>query len=45
MKLALLLAWLLTGAVDWVWWDANTDPTETEDVSKMDGTDEPPPKP
>ena len=44
MKLALLLAWLLMGGVDSDWWgDADTNPTETGDVSKMDGTDEPPP--
>lgn len=46
MRLALLLAWLLMGAVDGDWW-SDTDPAETGDVSKMDGTDEtpPPPKP
>lgn len=44
MKLALLIAWLLVGAVDsdWLWSSA---PTQASDVKKMDGPDEPPPKP
>ena len=44
MKLALLIALLLVGVVDsdWLW---ITDPTEAADVMKMDGPDEPPPKP
>lgn len=44
MKLALLIALLLLGAVDsdWLW---SSDPTEASDVMKMDGTEEPPPKP
>lgn len=44
MKLALLIALLLVGVVDsdWLW---STDPTEASDVTKMDGADEPPPKP
>ena len=41
MKLALLLVWLLVGAVDSDWlWD-NTS-TEASDVNKMDGADQPP---
>ena len=44
MKLALLIALLLVGVVDsdWLW---SVDPNEAADVMKMDGTDEPPPKP
>lgn len=51
MRLALLLAWLLMGAVDSDWWSDNgglpsdVDSNGAADVTKMDGPDEPPKKP
>lgn len=50
MSVTLLVAWLLIGVGQDLWWNFGAAPAdvtvgETGELQKMDGTDEPPPKP